>query len=154
MAGRGDFVIKNGVLNEYKGKDSEVVIPEGVTEIGDWAFERCRSLSSITIPESVTEIGRDAFYYCSNLKSITIPEGVREIGRDAFRYCSSLTSITIPESVREIGEDAFYGCSSLTSILVDINNKKYDSRDNCNAIIETKNNKLVIGCKTTIIPKL
>ena len=71
----------------------------------------------------------------------------------AFYRCSSLTSITIPAGVKSIEDFAFYGCDSLTSIIVDKGNKYYDSRDNCNAIIETKSNKLIYGCKKTVIPK-
>ena len=87
-----------------------------MTEIGDYAFRGCSSLTSIAIPECVTEIGDYAFYGCSSLTSITIPESVAEIGDYAFRGCSSLTSITIPESVTEIGYNAFYGCMNLKNV--------------------------------------
>ena len=93
-----------------------LIIPEGVTSIGNYAFWYCSSLTSITIPDSVTSIGDYAFNYCSSLTSINIPEGVTSIGGDAFYNCSSLTSITIPDSVTNIGKYAFYGCSDLTSI--------------------------------------
>ena len=125
----------------------------GVTSIGGSAFFGCSSLTSITIPDGVTSIGEEAFDNCSSLTSITIPNGVTSIGDYAFWYCSSLTSITIPESVTSIGESAFSCCSSLNSITVDENNKTYDSRNNCNAIIETASNKLVTGCSNTIIPE-
>ena len=101
---------------------------------------------------SVTSIGESAFSYCSGLTSITIPNSVTSIGKWAFSGCTGLTSITIPNSVTRIGSGVFWGCPSLTSIIVDKNNPKYDSRDNCNAIIETKRNELIAGCKNTVVP--
>ena len=89
-----------------------------VTSIGDQAFSRCDSLSSITLPASVTDIGGLAFNQCSSLKSITIPDGVTSINEQAFYGCSSLSSITIPSSVTEIGACAFFECSSLKSITI------------------------------------
>ena len=86
-----DFVIKDGVLIKYYGTDKEVVIPEGVTSIGDFAFSGRSSLTSITIPKGITSIGSCAFSGCSSLTSITIPESVTSIVSDAFSYCSSLT---------------------------------------------------------------
>ena len=94
----------------------DVVIPDGVTQIGKGAFLNCSSLTSITIPEGVNAIGPDAFYDCSSLTSITIPESVTSIGLWAFWNCSSLTSITIPESVTEIGYQAFDNCDNLETI--------------------------------------
>ncbi len=123
-----------------------------VTSIGDMAFWDCISLTSITIPNSVTSIGRGAFEYCSSLTSITIPNSVTSIGDDAFGDCHDLTSITIPNSVTSIGYRAFWGCFSLTSIVVESGNSTYDSRENCNAIIETATNTLIAGCQNTIIP--
>ena len=92
----------------------------------------------LTIPESVT------FRGC--------PYPVTSIGDGAFRGCWGLTSVTIPNSVTSIAGWAFYGCSSLTSIEVERDNSVYDSRENCNAIIETATNTLISGCKNTIIP--
>jgi hypothetical protein len=105
------------------------------------------------IPEGTTEIGKYAFSYCASLKSITIPEGVTEIGEKAFSDCTSLESITIPESVTKIGDLAFVRCASLKSIVVTEGNPAYDSREGCNAIIETGTNTLLAGCETTIIPR-
>ena len=131
-----------------------ITIPESVTSIGDCAFSGCSSLAAITIPESVTSIGYSAFSYCSSLTSIIISEGVTSIGSSAFSGCSNLTSITIPKSVTSIGPNAFGECSnSLTSIIVAEGNNDYDSRNGCNAIIETNSNTLIFGCTTTTIPE-
>ena len=113
-----DFKIKNGVLVKYRGKDSNVVIPSNVTTIGDEAFYKCESITSITIPNSVTRVGTCAFDGCSSLQSITISNSVTSIGNDAFKGCKSLQSITIPSSVTSIGAWAFNGCTSLESITI------------------------------------
>ena len=128
------------------------IIPNSVTTIGSSAFHGCSGLTSVTIPNSVTSIGNAAFSGCSSLTSVTIPNSVTSIGHDAFNRCSGLTSVTIGNSVTSIGEYAFCRCSGLTSVTVDKNNGTYDSRDNCNAIIETSTNKLIVGCNNTIIP--
>jgi hypothetical protein len=93
-----------------------------------------------------------AFSDCTSLTSITIPNSITSIGDYAFQRDSSLLSITIPKSVISIGERAFINCISLTTLVVEPDNTIYDSRDNCNAIIETATNTLVAGCQNTIIP--
>ena len=120
------FKIKDGVLIKYKGKKKKVIIPAGVTSIGDEAFGFCRS------------------------KSIVIPEGVTSIGDHAFYKCSSLTSITIPKRVTSIGEGVFEGCSKLESIAVEQGNPIYHSAGNC--LIETTSKTLIAGCKNSVIP--
>ena len=95
-----------------------VIIADGVTTIGDNAFNGCSSLTSVTIPNSVTTIGWRAFSGCSSLTSVTIPNIVTTIGGGAFGLCSSLTSVTIGNSVITIGDNAFNGCSSLTSVTI------------------------------------
>ncbi|MDE6724280.1 MAG: leucine-rich repeat domain-containing protein [Ruminiclostridium sp.] len=134
------FIIENGVLKEYIPPESEIVIPDGVTRIGDHAFEYCGRLRSIQIPENVTSIGDHAFEYCINLQSIRIPESVSHIGRNAFLGCINLQSInipngvikidnytfgecgirsiTIPDSVKSIGEGAFEWCKKLRSVTI------------------------------------
>ena len=131
---------------------TSITIPDSVTSIGDSAFHGCTGLTSITIPDSVTWIGDSAFHGCAGLTSVTIPDSVTIIGRHAFEGCTGLTSITIPDSVTRIGESAFDGCTGLASITVSGGNKKFDSRNNCNGIIETASNTLISGCKNTDIP--
>ena len=118
------------------------------------------SFTTATIPASVvhngktyavTSIGDEAFDGCYRLTSITIPESVTNIGYNAFLNCTSFASVTIPESVTSIGSFAFCNCMSLTSIVVESGNSVYDSRNNCNAIIETATNTLLVGCQNTII---
>ena len=98
------------------GKSGAYTIPDGVTTIGDYAFECCDSLTSITIPDSVTSIGSHAFWACDSLASVTIGNGVTTIGDSTFYGCLSLTSITIPDSVTSIGSFAFNFCVSLTDV--------------------------------------
>ena len=167
-------VISEGTFYDCSGL-TRITIPNSVTSIGEYAFNGCIALTSINIPSSVTSIGVGTFNNCSGLTSITIPSNVTSIGDDAFTDCSGLTHITIPNSVISIGEYAFSGCIAFTSITipssvtsigngafsdcdglrsmsVESGNTVYDSRNNCNAIIETATNTLLCGCQNTIIP--
>jgi Flp pilus assembly protein protease CpaA len=123
-----------------------------VTAIGGSAFAYSADLTSVTIPNTVTEIGGLAFMQCTGLTSITIPNSVETIGSHAFYVCENLTSITIPSSVKSIKNTSFSGCPALTSISVESRNTVYDSRENCNAIIETATNTIISGCMNTVIP--
>ena len=125
----------NGMMGDYSG-------------VGPWG----RNISEVILTDGVTNIGNYAFSYCKGLTSITIPDSVISIGEDTFSGCTGLTKVTIGNSVASIGELAFEECSGLTSISVSPNNSVYDSRDNCNAIIKTKTNTLIRGCQNTIIP--
>jgi len=100
----------------YGSGIKKVVIEDGVTSIGDYAFNGCISLTNVTIPNSVTLIGNRAFFNCGSLTNVTIPNSVTSIGGYAFSRCSSLTNVTIPNSVTSIGNYAFFGCSSLTNV--------------------------------------
>ena len=103
-------------LIAYISNDTNYIIPNSVTYIGNGAFRGCDSLTSINIPNSVTNIGNKAFWGCESLTSINIPTSVTHIGNSAFSFCYSLTSINIPTSVTHIGNSAFMWCDSLTSI--------------------------------------
>jgi hypothetical protein len=137
-------------LNGEEVKD--LVIPNSVKSIGDNAFYDCDGLTSVTIGNGVTSIGSNAFSDCDGLTSVIIPNSVERIGGSAFYDCDGLTSVTVGNSVKSIGNGTFSYCSSLSSIVVEKRNTVYDSRNNCNAIIETATNTLHFGCKTTIIP--
>ncbi|MCR5131140.1 MAG: leucine-rich repeat protein [Prevotella sp.] len=130
---------------------TSVTIPEGVTSISKGLFKNCSSLTSVTIPVSATSIGEEAFLGCSNLTTVNIPENVTSIGSWAFDS-SNLSSVTIPASVTTIGSNPFYGCNNLTSIIVESGNTVYDSRNNCNAIIETEPNTMISACINTTFP--
>lgn len=157
---------------------ASVSIPTSVTSLGRYAFAGCTSLKSIEIPDTVTLIEWEAFEDCTGLTTIEIPSSVKTIDDQVFRDCTGLTSITlheglnrlgetsgrvfsgctslksiyIPASVTAIGESPFEGCTNLTGIRVNSDNLTYDSRENCNAIIESDTNELIAGCKTTVIP--
>jgi len=129
-----------------------ITFDRNITTVGESAFYGCTTLTDIMIPNSVTSIGQTAFAYCTQLTGITIPNSVTNIGNYAFLTCTSLTKITIPNGVTYIGNSIFAYCTSLSSIIVETSNTVYDTRNNCNAIIETESDTLICGCKNTIIP--
>ena len=108
---------------------TDLVIPDGVTSIGDNAFSNCNGLTNVTIPDSVTSIGSSAFSGCSGLISVMIGNDVTSIGNGAFRGCNGLTSVTIPDSVTSIGNRAFSGCSGLASVIWNAKNCKQAGSD-------------------------
>lgn len=129
--------------HRYSDKIQHVIIDEGVTSIGVWAFQLCDKLTSISIPSSVQSIDSEAFQYCSSLTSISITEGVRNIGDNVFSGCSSLTSVEISSSLSSIGRDVFVGCNSLTSIHVSSENQTYSD---IHGILFSKNRTELLCC--------
>lgn len=112
-----DFVIEGTVLKKYVGPGGDVVIPDGITEIGIWAFRDCTGLRSVIIPNGVKSISDFAFDHCADLMSVIIPESVTYIGDSAFDGCSELTSISIPNNVQYLGQYAFEFCA-FTSVII------------------------------------
>ncbi len=110
-----------------------------------------QKITTVTVPEGVTSLN---YTFCGfrDLTQVKLPESLTCIGLGTFDGCRGLTRVTIPASVTEIGADAFSGCTGLISLRVDEKNAVYDSRNNCNAIIETASNTLISGCKVTEIP--
>lgn len=166
--------IDNSVFYECRSL-KEILIPDSVTDMGNSVFEDCTSLTSVKLPSGLTEIPNWCFNMCSSLKEITLPDGVTHIGDFAFSNCQALTDISflnsittigkyafagceglkevcIPSSVKYINGNIFDGCISLGKISVDENNTEYESPDSCNAVIEKKTDKLIIGCKNSVIP--
>ena len=152
---------------------SSVVIPNSVVSIGNNSF-RSGGLTSIVLGNKLERIGNEAFMYCSKLTSIEIPDSVTSIGNETFAFCNQLSSVTFGNGITILPWRLFYQCynlkhihitSSITTInvpmfqqcnvsaiTVDEANPIYDSRNNCNAIIETATNKLIRGCTNTIVP--
>ena len=131
---------------------ASVILSNSISIIDEMVFYGCTALTSINIPSSVTTIKDYAFSGCSSMGSLFISNSVTSIKNGAFGNCSSLTSLFIPNSVASIAVSAFSGCTGIEQIVVESGNPAYDSRDNCNAVIQTYGNTLKIGCKSTIIP--
>ena len=144
--------IGSGAFNSCKQLEA-IRIPEGVTILYYTTFWDCNNLKSIILPNSLTTIENGVFVDCDSLSTITFPDSLVKIGNHTFGYCDALDSITIPASVTDIGTEPFGYCNNLKSLQVVEGNPKYDSRDNCNAIIETATNKMAVGCAATIIPE-
>lgn len=146
---------------------TKIKIPQSVKNIDEYAFEGCESLTDITIPDGITTLSEGMFSGCISLKNINIPESVTEIDALAFDSCKSMESIYIPKNVKNINinytdkddngneqsyiSGVFYGCDKLKSIKVDAANPYYDSRNDCNAIIDKKDDVLIAGCMDSIV---
>ncbi len=136
------YIIPDGVttIGNYAfdncSKLTSVTIPASVTTIGDYVFSNCTRLTSITIPDSVTTIGYEAFCNCTNLTSVTIPDSVTAIDDGAFNNCDSLASVTIPDSVTTIGYEVFCNCDSLTSVTIpdSVTSIGYGAFGNCESL--------------------
>ena len=135
---------------DYSGL-TQITLGNSLKRIGNNAFTGCQ-FSSLTLPEGLLTIGENAFSECAVMEAINLPGTLTSIGDLAFDMCGSLSGITIPASVTHIGSEAFEECHSLISMLVEPTNNVYDSRENCNAIIETSTNTLISGCKNSFIP--
>ena len=170
-----DTVKKIGESAFYECKNlKNVHIPDSVTDLEPYSFGDCYALASFNIPKGITEIPAYAFEW-ANITSLDIPDNITKIGEGAFGFCENVTSLTIPDSVTEIGEKAFqswkglksfevpknvtklsgntFMSSGITTLTVSPENPVYDSRDNCNAVIETDTDKLIIGIYGTKIPE-
>ena len=156
--GMTELTLPNSVTsiggNAFEGCNglTELILPNSVTSIGNAAFFGCSSLTELILPNSVTSIGCNAFEGCSGLTELILPSSVTSIGDYAFSGCSGLTELTLPNGVTSIGDIAFTYCSGLEKITVESGNSCYDSRDNCNSIIDTEFNTLIVGCKNSVIP--
>lgn len=128
-----------------------VKIPAGSNQVGRHAFADDSTIGVVILPDSVKLIGNEAFFGCKKLMDVNIPESVSEIGEWAFSFCD-LRSIHIPKSVEKISSGVFIGCQYLREIDVDPANPVYDSRENCNAVIETATGRLLFGSRNSIIP--
>ena len=144
--------IGTGAFNSCKKLDS-IRIPEGVTILYYTTFWGCTNLKSVILPNSLLTLENGVFVDCDSLSTITLPDSIVKIGNYTFGYCDALDSITIPASVTDVGTEPFGNCNKLKFLQVAEGNPKYDSRDRCNAIIETATNKLVVGCAATTIPE-
>ena len=130
LSGSGEMWNYGYVTSPFKDYGIKTVTIEyGITSIGDYVFRGCCGMTELTLPNSVTSIGDCAFYGCTGLTELILPNSVRSIGDIAFTYCSGLEKITVESG-----------------------NSCYDSRDNCNSIIDTEFNTLIVGCKNSVIP--
>ena len=128
-----------------------VSLPDGLTKIGNFAFQSAKKLFAIRLPETLTEIETYAFRYCSSLRSVVLPANIQKLGTGAFML-TGLNALNIPAKVTSVGETAVCG-SSLLSVSVASGNTKYNSADNCNAIINSSTHELISGSKFAKIPE-
>lgn len=118
MSEPSDFVINNGVLTKYNGHNGNILVPDGVTEIGNKAFYKSKRPKTVIIPEGVTAIDWYAFADCSSITSIQIPSGVNSIGECAFWGGTGLVTVEIPEGVTDMGSSVFKDCDNLKDLFL------------------------------------
>ena len=146
----GKLTCSPSKLNEL---DSFVFkIPEGIILIDTNAFKNCTKISKVIFPSTLTTIYSSAFYGCKNLFEANLSENITRIDDGAFDYCESLRSINVPKNYTNFNFEAFRFLNSIETITVEEGHQKYDSRNNCNAIIESGTNTLAYGCKNTTYP--
>lgn len=131
---------------------TSIDIPNSVTKFGGFVFSNCTKLKTVHLGTGIKELGGRIFQGCTKLESINLPEGLMAIDDFAFEVCRSLPSIEIPSTVSQIAAGVFRACDALTVMRVSPDNPWFDSREDCNAIIEKGTNKLVAGCHATVIP--
>ena len=117
MSNASDFIIENGVLKKYAGKEKEVTIPDGVTAIGTGVFRR-KGVTRVTMPDTVTEIGWDAFSSCTSLENVTFSRNLKTISPNAFDNCQSLTAVILYDGLEKIGGCAFGACVNLRQLVL------------------------------------
>ena len=126
-------------------------LPNSVTSIGEFAFSNCASWAQVSLPSSVETVGAQAFTGCMQLTSLTIPASLHSLKNDQFANCYYLQSVHIPATLTEFSGSVFRNCNRVSSITVDPQNPVYDSRNNCNAVIETSTNRLLKACDNTVL---
>ncbi|MBQ1723528.1 MAG: leucine-rich repeat domain-containing protein, partial [Muribaculaceae bacterium] len=151
IGGKQLNVVSIGQKAFYGNSVKRVEMPNTVKSIGNQAFCFCENLRQITFSNSLKQIGKNAFYYCHDILELELPATLTSVGEGAFYYCHKVDSLFIPRNLVNIGVAAFARCGS-QSIVVAPENTKYDSRGNCNAIIETATGLLMSGCSNTEIP--
>lgn len=173
----GTLIFKGlGKLNKHcldlpidKKSIKKIIINEGITSIGSFMFCNFINLTDVKLPKSLIEIELSAFDSCQSLENINLEDNIKSIGKDAFLGCSKLTINKLPKNLQEIQSGTFCGINKivisknvtkinefsldyLNEVVADNENQIYDSRNNCNCIIETKTNTLIVGTKNSIIP--
>jgi len=153
------YTLKSDNTYELSSKgscsDTRIVIPEvykekAVTSIAASVFQYDAKITEVIFPKTLTTIGASAFMSCTALTTLTFADGLTTIGANAFSGCVALETVSLPKTVSSINATAFINCAGLSELTVDYANPNYSSQDNC--VIEIATNKLVLGCKNSVIP--
>ena len=127
LSGEGNLVITGaGAMWDYGTADASapwdtaavkrLIVGEGVTDIGNWAFAGCEKLTEVVLPDTVTTLGSNAFRGCTGLKKISLPTALSDLGNHTFYGCTGLTAVAIPETIMDVDSNTFYGCTGLTTV--------------------------------------